>query len=88
MQRGFEFPRRSISFLSYLALKQNEPETALEVISLAKNIGYIDVRCIKVVAFARLKRLEEIGVFFRESLLSDVDGRRKRCYFQDTVSRQ
>lgn len=83
--RGFEFPRRAITFLAALALNQNKPDIALEIASSSKNVRYIDVRCIKLEAFARLKRFDEMLVFFRASIFSDNPTRRKEAYFSDTV---
>ncbi|XP_014213902.1 pentatricopeptide repeat-containing protein 2, mitochondrial [Copidosoma floridanum] len=83
--RGYEFPRRSITFLAALALKQKDAVTALEVAALARNVRYIDIRCVKVVAFTHMERIDEIMVYFRESLQNDSDTRRKQCYFHDTI---
>lgn len=85
-ERGYEFPRRAVTFLGVLALKQHAPEVALEITSLGKNSRYIDLRCIKVEAYAALKRIDEITVYFRSSLHEDSSHRRKMCYFKDTVS--
>lgn len=69
-----------------MALKQNAPDIALEAAALGKNSRYIDIRCIKVEAYAKLKRIDEIMVYFRSSLYEDTTYRRKLCYFKDTVS--
>ena len=84
-ERGFTFPRRSVTFIAALALKQNVPHIALEITSLCKNVRYIDVRCIRVEAQAKLKRFDEIMIHFRSSLLSDEPTKRKESYFKDTV---
>lgn len=50
---------RASSFVAALALEQNRPEIALEIIS---NVGHRQntlVRNIKAMAFARLKRFED-----------------------------
>lgn len=83
--RGFEFPRRAITLVGALALKQGNPNVALEVASMAKNVRYIDIRCIKIEAYAILKRFDEVLVYFRNSLQTDLPSRRKQCYFKDTV---
>ncbi|XP_001604675.1 pentatricopeptide repeat-containing protein 2, mitochondrial [Nasonia vitripennis] len=85
--RGFEFPRRAITFLASLALKQGSPSVALEVASLARNVRYIDIRCIKVEAYAALKRVDEVMVYFRTTLQTDMPTRRKQSYFKDTIEK-
>ncbi|KAJ8681557.1 hypothetical protein QAD02_017349 [Eretmocerus hayati] len=84
-QRGYEVPRRAIAVTAKLALKQNAPDVALEIASLARNARYIDVRCVKVEAFAALKRIDEIMVYFRDTLQADSANRRKQSYFKDTI---
>ncbi|KAL7288697.1 hypothetical protein TKK_0017422 [Trichogramma kaykai] len=83
--RGFDLPRRSISFLAALALKQNDPSVALEVASIARNMRYIDIRCIKVLAYVGLKRTDEIMIHFRNTLQNDIPTRRKQMFFKDTI---
>lgn len=86
--KGFDFPRRAITFLAGLALKQDAPDIALEAASLARNVRYIDIRCIKVEAYVALNRIDEVMVYFRNTLQNDLPNRRKQCYFKDTVCKR
>lgn len=83
--RDFDMPRRAITFLAGLALKQNNARDAIELAALARNVKYIDIRCIKIEAYVALKRIDEIIVYFRSSLQTDLANRRKQLYFKDTV---
>ncbi|XP_058800399.1 pentatricopeptide repeat-containing protein 2, mitochondrial-like [Phymastichus coffea] len=85
--RDFTTPRRALTFMGALALKQNNPTIALETASLARNARYIDIRCIKIEAYIKLKRIDEIIVYFRSSLQQDLANRRKQLYFKDTIKK-
>ena len=52
---------------------------------MARNVRYIDIRCIKIMAYVSLKRADEIMVYFRGTLQDDIPTRRKQMYFKDTV---
>ncbi|XP_011496051.1 PREDICTED: pentatricopeptide repeat-containing protein 2, mitochondrial-like [Ceratosolen solmsi marchali] len=82
--KGNRNPRRSIMYLAALALKQNDPQTALEITSLARNPNYIAIRCLKIESYVKLKRPEEIMIYLRNSLQVDSSAT-KLSYFSDTV---
>lgn len=77
--------RRATTFLTALAIKQNAPHIAIEIVGSIRQSRYIDTRCLKVVAFTDLKRFTEIVPIFRASLEHDRPNTQKECYFRDTV---
>jgi len=60
--------RRAITFLAALALNQDVPHVALEVISNVKQQNYLTVRTIKALALAKLKRYDDVLPILRSVL--------------------
>lgn len=81
-QKGIRHTRRVVTFLANLALKQNCPEMALEILLGSIKSGYIDNRCLKVLAFCHLKRLVDIITMFRQAV---EHTERKENYFSDVI---
>lgn len=77
--------RRASTFLTALAIKQNSPHIAIEIVTSMRESRYIDVRCLKVLAYTDLKRFTEIVPIFRTSLEFDRPNANKETYFQDVV---
>jgi hypothetical protein len=71
-------------YVSALALSQNDPQTSLEISSLARNPNYIAIRCLKIEGYVQMKRAEEIIIYLRNSLQVDTSAI-KLSYFSDTV---
>lgn len=84
-RKGYVFPRRALSFASVLALKQNKPEVALELISLCLSKGYIDVRCIKLEVYVALKDYEKINFLLNSSILKEDSY--KVTFFKDSFEK-
>lgn len=81
-QRGIRHTRRVITYIANLALKQNSPEVALEILAGSQKPGYIDNRCLKVLAFCHLKRFVDIITMFRQTIERKE---RKENYFSDVI---
>lgn len=79
-----KFPpfRRFITLLAALALKQNSPQITLELITLLKT-RYIDNRCLKILAFCKLNRLNDVAYILRNSLEGSYSI--KENYFTDVI---
>ena len=84
--KSVEPPRRTIYFIAALALKQNRPEIAVELIARAQRPQYITSRCIKLEAYAQLKRFDEILMIFKQATTTDSPSGQKRSFFMDTVT--
>ncbi|EFN89107.1 Pentatricopeptide repeat-containing protein 2 [Harpegnathos saltator] len=83
--KGFVFMRRAATFLTALAINQNMPHIAIEIVTSIKESRYIDIRCLKVSAYTELKRFTEIVPIFRTSLEYDRPNSQKECYFKDVI---
>jgi len=84
VQKGYEFMRKTTTFLAALAIKQDAPHIAIEIMSTIRVSRYIDVRCLKVMAYTELKRFTEIVPILRMSLENDKEVL-KEAYFYDVV---
>lgn len=60
--------RRGATFFSALALKQDQPFVALEVLTNLKGQNYVSVRALKSLALARLKRFDDVIPIIRSLL--------------------
>jgi len=76
--------RKTIIFLAALAIKQNALDIAIEIMSTIRLSRYIDVRCLKIVAYTDLKKFTEIVPILKISL-EDDEQRTKDVYFHDVV---
>ncbi|XP_029177136.1 pentatricopeptide repeat-containing protein 2, mitochondrial-like [Nylanderia fulva] len=85
--KGFTFMRRASTFLTALAIKQNSPHIAIEIVTSMRESRYIDVRCLKVLAYTDLKRFTEIVPIFRTSLEFDRPNTQKESYFKDVIEK-
>lgn len=74
--------RKVITFLAGLALKQNSPEIALELLSLIKT-RYIDSRCLKILTYSKLNRFNDVMFLLKKSLEGNY--KIKETYFSDVV---
>ncbi|XP_020278467.1 pentatricopeptide repeat-containing protein 2, mitochondrial-like [Pseudomyrmex gracilis] len=84
-EKGFTFMRRATTFLTALAIKQNAPHIAIEIMSTIREARYIDIRCLKVWAYTELKRFTEIVPIIRSSLEHDRPNAMKERYFTDVI---
>nr|CAD7262119.1 unnamed protein product [Timema shepardi] len=77
--------RRSATFAAALALNQNSPQYALEIISTVRQQKYITVRNIKMAALADLGRVDDALPILRSILLVDDPEQRKQSVTEDVV---
>jgi hypothetical protein len=68
---GSDPVRRVLSYACALALKQNAPQIALEILSTAKQPNYVTIRNLKCWALADLNRPDDIMPLLRVSLEFD-----------------
>ena len=78
--------RRSITYAAALALNNNDPQLCIDLISNTKQQNYVTIRNLKVLALAKLGRLEDALAILRASLEYDVPAEgRKRSFSKTTV---
>lgn len=81
-------PRKAVTAVATLALKQNDADVALELLSLTNQVNYITVRNIRILAMAKMGRLEDISYILRSMLNRDNPNRPQTegQLLQETVS--
>ena len=79
--------RKSVTFLAGLALNQNAPHIALEVISSVKQQNYMTVRNIKAQALADLGRYEDVLPILRAVLEIDNPLDQKHTFSEDVIEK-
>lgn len=84
-EKGFVFMRRASTFLTALAINQKSPHIAIEIVTAMRESRYVDIRCLKVLAYTDLKRFTEIVPIFRTSLEYDRPNAQKETYFGDVI---
>lgn len=84
-EKGLEVIRRASIFLAALAIKQDSPHIAIEILSTIKEGRYMHVRCLKVLAYTDLKRFIDIVPIIRSSLEQDKPNAKKENFFSDVV---
>ncbi|KYN37180.1 Pentatricopeptide repeat-containing protein 2 [Trachymyrmex septentrionalis] len=85
--KGYRIMRRATTFLSALAINQNSPHIAIEILSTIKEVRYIHIRNLKVLAYTNLKRFTEIVPIFRASLERDRSYAPKENYCKDVIEK-
>ncbi|CAG7662891.1 unnamed protein product [Allacma fusca] len=65
---GLEANLRGITYVAALALQQNAPSVALEILSLVRNSSYYTVRNLKIAAFVDLSRPDDAFPVLREAM--------------------
>lgn len=82
------FPmRRAQTYAAALALNHNDPQFCLDIFAMSRQLNYITVRNLRVLAFAKLGRLEDVISMLRAPLEYDLPaGTRKKTLCKDTVS--
>jgi len=78
--------RRVLTYCAMLALKQNQPETALEMLSNSNQQNYITVRNQKVLALARLGNFTDTIAILRSGVYSNDQLSRQRTTLKDVMS--
>lgn len=77
--------RRATTFMATLALNQGQPHVALEVLSIVKQQNYLTVRTIKALAFAAMKRFDDVVPILRSVLEVDNPMANKQTFPLDMV---
>ncbi|KYN22195.1 PREDICTED: pentatricopeptide repeat-containing protein 2, mitochondrial-like isoform X1 [Trachymyrmex cornetzi] len=85
--KGCQIMRRATTFLAALAIKQNSPHITIELLSSIREVRYIQIRCLKVIAYTNLRRFTEIVPILRASLEHDRPNAQKECYFKDVIEK-
>lgn len=73
---------RSTMFIAYLALNQNEPTIALDYISRSEKANHIAIRSLKIHAYLKIKRFEDVLIIIHRSL--DYGAKGKQILLQET----
>lgn len=76
--------RRAITFAAALAVRQNSPHVALEIVGTARQQHYVTVRNIKVLAFTDLGRADD-ALPIVKSVLQASDSTIKQTFTKDVV---
>lgn len=76
--------RRAITFAAALAIKQNAPHIALEIVGTARQQHYVTVRNIKVLAFTDLNRADD-ALPILKAVLQVTDTTNKQSFSKDVV---
>ncbi len=77
--------RRAITFAAALAIRQNAPHVALEIVGTARQQHYVTVRNIKVLAFTDLGRPDD-ALPILKAVLQISDTTHKHSFTKDVVS--
>ena len=77
-EAGAAISRKTVCLFAALALNQNQPNTALEVLSLVTQTNYISVRNLRFMALAELERFDDLFIGIRLILNRDVPHEIKR----------
>ncbi|XP_043255890.1 pentatricopeptide repeat-containing protein 2, mitochondrial-like [Colletes gigas] len=81
---GYYPSTRSTTLLAALALHQGSVQMALEILATLDRQHFIDCRCLKVLAFIRLKKFVQIIPIIRHVLESDYSNR-KLTFYADVI---
>ncbi|CAD7077112.1 unnamed protein product [Hermetia illucens] len=80
--------RKAAAFAAGLALRQNSPHVALEIVANQKDQQYITMRNIKALAYAEMNRPEDALPILRSVLEVDEPvGKGKRTFIRDVVNK-
>ncbi|KAK7579627.1 hypothetical protein V9T40_000256 [Parthenolecanium corni] len=77
--------RRAACYLGALALKQNSPHVALEIVSALSSQNFVLVRSIKACSFCALGRIEEVITILRSVLTFDAPNIPKQTFPVDVT---
>jgi len=78
--------RRAVTFFATLALNQNAPHVALEVIGNVRQQSYLTIRTIKALALASLKRFEDVVPILKSILEIDNPMINKQTFPSDAIA--
>lgn len=76
--------RKFIAAIGALAINQNKPEIAMELVAHCRTPDYISIRCVKIMALADMNKIDDILINLQESLRRGLPERNQ--YYIDSVS--
>ncbi|KAJ6643162.1 Pentatricopeptide repeat-containing protein 2, mitochondrial [Pseudolycoriella hygida] len=80
--------RRAVTFAAALALKQNAPDVAMEIVVTAKQQHYVTVRNIKVLAYTILGRVNDVMPILKAVLqFNDSVTQEKHTFCKDVIDK-
>ncbi|XP_011304221.1 pentatricopeptide repeat-containing protein 2, mitochondrial-like [Fopius arisanus] len=83
VDRGALPLRKVVSTLAALALRQNAPHIALEILTLCKKSEYISTKTVRIMALCDLDRIDDVAHDFQLTLKRAIPQRSQ--YFSDIV---
>lgn len=87
LENGHQPMRRAIAFAAALAISQNSPHIAIELISSLTKHNYVTLRNLKVLALIDLGRMEDVLPLLRAVLEMDGRSNVKHTYCEDVVEK-
>lgn len=75
---------RSSALMSFLAIKNNAPEVALEILSVVDRENTISIRCLKILTYMSLQRYMQIIPLLKQALEVDSAARKVK-FFADVI---
>ncbi|KDR07029.1 pentatricopeptide repeat-containing protein 2, mitochondrial-like [Zootermopsis nevadensis] len=79
--------RRAVTFAAGMALNQNAPHIAFEMISDVQQHNYVTIRNLKAAALADIGRPEDALPILRSILDADVPSQRKQTFSEDVIQK-
>lgn len=86
-ENGHQPMRRAVAFAAALAVSQNAPHIAVELISSLPKHNYVTLRNLKVLALTDLGRLEDVLPLLRSVLEMDTHTNIKHTYCEDVIEK-
>lgn len=77
--------RKAATFAAGLALEQNSPQVALEILSTIKDQFYVSVRNLKVITYSQLDRPDNAIPILRNSINVDEPVFKKRTFIKKAI---
>ncbi|XP_071454606.1 pentatricopeptide repeat-containing protein 2, mitochondrial-like [Hetaerina americana] len=87
LELGHTPVRRAVTFAAALAINQNSPHIALEILSCTQHPNYITVRNLKVAALADLGRASDALPILRHIIETDVPEQTKQTFTMDVFDK-
>ncbi|XP_076652897.1 pentatricopeptide repeat-containing protein 2, mitochondrial [Halictus rubicundus] len=78
-------PARSTAITAALAIKQNAPDIALELMASIQKQQYINVRCLKVLAYMHLQKYVQIVPLLKYVLETDNTTHHKHTFYSHVI---
>lgn len=76
---------RSYALISYLAIKNNAPELALDILSTIQRDRIMSIRSLKILAYMNLERYLQIIPILKQIMENNTNHNHKYSIFADVV---